>query len=78
MKTLLRRAAGRKGQSLTEYILIVALVAIASIAIVTIFGNQIRSLFSASSKQLSGDESAQTENKSTNADNEVEKQLDKF
>ncbi len=42
------------GQGMTEYIIIVALVAIASIAVVTIFGNQIRELFSASTKQLQG------------------------
>ena len=35
----------RKGQGMTEYIIIVALVAIASIGVVTIFGNQVRSLF---------------------------------
>ena len=39
---------------MTEYIIIVALVAIASIAVVTIFGDQIRSLFSASTQQLQG------------------------
>ena len=39
---------------MTEYIIIVALVAIASIAVVTIFGDQIRSLFSASIQQLQG------------------------
>ena len=44
----------RSGQGMTEYIIIVALVAIASIAVVTIFGNQIRSLFSASTQQLQG------------------------
>ena len=44
----------RSGQGMTEYIIIVALVAIASIAVVTIFGNQIRSVFSASTQQLQG------------------------
>ncbi len=44
----------RSGQGMTEYIIIVALVAIASIAVVSIFGNQIRELFSASTKQLQG------------------------
>ncbi len=39
---------------MTEYIIIVALVAIASIAVVTIFGNQIRELFSASTQNLQG------------------------
>ncbi len=44
----------RHGQGMTEYIIIVALVAIASIAVVTLFGNQIRELFSASTQQLQG------------------------
>ena len=44
----------RSGQGMTEYIIIVALVAIASIAVVTIFGNQIRELFSSSTKNLQG------------------------
>ena len=44
----------RRGQGMTEYIIIVALVAIASIAVVTIFGDQIRELFSASTQNLQG------------------------
>jgi len=35
----------RRGQGLTEYIIIVALVAIAGIGIVNIFGNQLRNQF---------------------------------
>ena len=50
MKTI----RNRRGQGMTEYIIIVALVAIASIAVVTIFGNQIRELFSASTQNLQG------------------------
>ena len=34
----------RRGQSTTEYILIVVLVAVLSIGIITVFGNQIRDL----------------------------------
>ena len=48
------RKGKKRGQTMTEYIIIVALIAIASIAIVTIFSNQIRELFSGSAKQLSG------------------------
>ena len=44
----------RSGQGMTEYIIIVALVAIASIAVVTIFGDQIRELFSSSTQNLQG------------------------
>lgn len=44
----------RKGQGLTEYIIIVALVAIAGIGIVNIFGNQLRNQFHAIVKAMSG------------------------
>ena len=44
----------RKGQGMTEYIIIVALVAIASISVVTIFGDQVRELFSACTQNLQG------------------------
>ncbi len=42
----------RSGQGMTEYIIIVALVAVSSIAVVTIFGDQVRELFSASTQNL--------------------------
>ena len=47
-----------KGQGMTEYIIIVALVAIAAIGIVTIFGKNIRELFGASSAALGGNTNA--------------------
>ncbi len=53
----MKSAPRRSGQGMTEYIIIVALVAIASIAVVTIFGDQIRELFSSSTKNLQGDAS---------------------
>lgn len=37
--------AGRRGQGMTEYIIIVALVAIALIVIVAVFGSNIKALF---------------------------------
>lgn len=66
-----------RGSALVEYILIVALVAVASIAILTIFGDQIRAIFSASSKQLSGDSSAQVEAQG-DPDSEINKGLNNF
>jgi Flp pilus assembly pilin Flp len=45
----------RKGQGMTEYIIIVAVVAVLSLAIVLKFGNQIRNLFVASSKEMAGE-----------------------
>ncbi|GAB4238705.1 MAG: hypothetical protein OHK0028_16400 [Deltaproteobacteria bacterium] len=44
----------RKGQGLTEYIIIVALVAVAGIGIVNIFGNQLRNQFHTIVKAMSG------------------------
>ncbi len=46
----------RTGQSTTEYILIVVLVAILSIGIITVFGNQIRDLFKVATARLGGSE----------------------
>jgi len=54
MKTLNRKLRTRRGQGMTEYIIIVALVAIATIAVVTLFGDNIRQLFGASANALAG------------------------
>jgi Flp pilus assembly pilin Flp len=62
------RKGKKRGQTMTEYIIIVALIAIASIAIVTIFSNQIRELFSGSAKQLSGDPDAEVKDVTDAAD----------
>ncbi len=48
------RTARRAGQGLTEYIIIVALVAIAAIGVVNIFGNQLRNQFSTIIAAMSG------------------------
>jgi Flp pilus assembly pilin Flp len=57
---ILQHRWGRKGQSTAEYIIIVALVAIGSIALITLFGNQIREIFRASSDQLAGNTAAKS------------------
>jgi len=46
----------RNGQGLTEYIIIVALVEVAGIGIVNIFGNQLRNQFHTIVKAMSGSE----------------------
>ncbi len=53
-----RSSSGRRGQGMTEYIIIVALVAIAAVGIVTTFGNNIRQLFDAAVDVLNGTPSA--------------------
>jgi Flp pilus assembly pilin Flp len=52
------RRKARFGQTTAEYAIIVALVAVASIAVIMMFGDQIRSLLGAETKQLGGDSSA--------------------
>ncbi len=49
-----RRDSKRSGQGLTEYIIIVALVAIAAIGVVLIFGNQLWHQFSTIIASMSG------------------------
>ena len=44
----------RRGQGMTEYILIVSLIAIASIGVTTLFGNNIRTLFGMAAEALAG------------------------
>ena len=48
----------RRGQATTEYILIVVLVAVLSIGIITVFGNQIRDLFRVATERMGGDKSS--------------------
>ncbi|HZH16678.1 MAG TPA: hypothetical protein VE057_20155 [Archangium sp.] len=50
----LKKLGKRRGQGMTEYIIIVALIAIAAIGVITLFGNNIRKLFGASAEALSG------------------------
>ncbi len=50
-----------KGQGLTEYIIVVALVAIAAIGIVNLFGNQLRNQFSTIISAMSGSSQSKVE-----------------
>ncbi len=47
---------GRRGQGMTEYIIIVAIIAILTIAVVMKFGNQIRDVFWGSGSALVGED----------------------
>jgi pilus assembly protein Flp/PilA len=59
----MRKTLGRnrRGQGLTEYIIIVALVAVAGIGIVNIFGNQLRNQFHTIVSAMSGSETKTVE-----------------
>jgi pilus assembly protein Flp/PilA len=67
MKTLpkknLRKA---RGQGMTEYIIIVALIAIAAIGVITLFGDNIRKLFGASAAALAGNSAVSNDGASSN------------
>ena len=67
-KNLLKRS---RGQGMTEYIIIVALIAIAAIGVVTLFGDNIKALFGASANALAG--STNESNRGTNSRQALEK-----
>ncbi len=71
MKERIMKSIRREeGQGMTEYIIIVALIAIAAIGVVTIFGDNIRDLFGASASALSGADAER--NAQTDAENVAE------
>lgn len=47
--------AKKRGQGMTEYIIIVALIAIAAIGVITLFGDNVRAIFGASTEALNGE-----------------------
>lgn len=68
LKKAMRRSRSRTGQTTAEYAIIVALVAVSSIAIILIFGDQIRNIFGASTQQLAGDDTATVEEETVTTD----------
>ena len=80
MTRLMKRLVGaRRGQTTVEYGIIVALIAIASISIIMIFGDQLRALFAGETEQLSGDSAATVEDKTGDITDDVkEGKLDTF
>lgn len=62
----LRRQAG---QGMTEYIVIVALIAVAAIGVVTVFGDNVRQLFATAAGGLAGE--ASTDSGARAADSQV-------
>jgi len=62
MRRLFRKlnqmSQSQSGQGMSEYLIIVALIAIAAIGVVTVFGQDIRQLFSGTTDSLSGNQTA--------------------
>lgn len=67
-----------KGQGMTEYIIIVALIAIAAIGVVTLFGDNIRKLFGSSANALAGETDVETEALEAKGKHTDTKTLDNF
>lgn len=65
----------QKGQGMTEYILIIALVGILSITVLTVFGKQIRAMFGFATEQMAGDSSATIQDFSGEDDDAIDKDL---
>ncbi len=53
------RVRGQRGQGMTEYIIIVALVAVAAIAVYQFFGQVLRAQTAAIAKELAGEDGSQ-------------------
>ena len=71
-KTQAKKNLNKRGQGMTEYIIIVALIAIAAIGVITLFGDNIRRLFGSSADALGGSVSITNPNK-TKSTNVVQK-----
>ncbi len=56
MKTVTSHRRTRRGQGMTEYILIVGLIAIASIGIISLYGDNIRRLFAMAADAVAGND----------------------
>ncbi len=69
---------GRRGQGMTEYIIIVALIAIAALVIFTLFGDQIRSITGGIVTALSGEESIVREDVQEVGDQDDHVKIDDF
>lgn len=54
------RRRGQRGQGMTEYIIIVALIAIASITVVSFFGSTVRNQTAGMASELSGKSASQS------------------
>ena len=55
----------QSGQGMSEYLIIVALIAVAAIGVVTVFGRDIRELFTASTGSLAGQSTTNAATKAT-------------
>lgn len=67
----------QRGQGMTEYIIIVALIAIAAIAAFTYFGKAVRSQTDAMTQELAGDDGTASQGKAEEAAGSAKSDADK-
>ena len=60
MRRFLKLFKSQSGQGMSEYLIIVALIAVAAIGVVTVFGRDIRELFSGTTDSLAGNQGQNT------------------
>jgi pilus assembly protein Flp/PilA len=77
-KKSMRNLRKPRGQGMTEYIIIVALIAIAAIGIITLFGDNIRRLFGMSADALGGDTNIENRNTVKANDDLTKKNMKSF
>jgi pilus assembly protein Flp/PilA len=75
----INRRMGRKqrGQGMTEYIIIVALIAIAAIGVFTFFGGTVRAQAAGMAQELSGKDASQMIQRANNTAGQAQAQADK-
>ncbi|MGZ3461806.1 MAG: Flp family type IVb pilin [Archangium sp.] len=79
MRRFIRRLVrSESGQGLSEYLIIVALVAIAAIGVVTVFGRDIRELFAGTTDSLAGNQASNSARKATVKANKNLKNFGKY
>lgn len=72
-----QRAIAQRGQGMTEYIIIVALIAVAAIGVYSFFGQTVKSQVSGMSKELAGQDASTEQTKAATAATNAASKADK-
>jgi len=66
----------KKGQGMSEYLIIVVVIALLSLAVVTVFGNKIRDMFKAGVETLDGEQGVKSDDMGGEAGSSSKKKID--
>jgi pilus assembly protein Flp/PilA len=70
----MRKSTGERGQGMTEYIIIVALIAIAAIGVYTAFGKTVRGQMAVTAQTLAGKDAGAARGEANDGGDEAEDQ----